>query len=56
LLLIYIPNVLQLRVRALPDTVFQQVFITPGGVIHLRDGANTQYMTGGTAFLLRALQ
>lgn len=34
----------------LPDTAFHQVFITPGGMIHLRDGANTQYVTG-TAFL-----
>ncbi|XP_003570500.2 endoglucanase 8 [Brachypodium distachyon] len=34
----------------LPDTPFHQVFITPGGMIHLRDGANTQYVTG-TAFL-----
>ncbi|RLM59105.1 endoglucanase 8 [Panicum miliaceum] len=30
----------------LPDTAFRQVFITPGGVIHLRDGANSH-----TAFL-----
>ncbi|AQK75432.1 Endoglucanase 15 [Zea mays] len=35
----------------LPDTAFHQVFITPGGVIHLRDGANSQYVTS-TAFLL----
>lgn len=34
----------------LPDTAFHQVFITPGGMIHLRDGANTQYVTS-TAFL-----
>ncbi|KAL6660078.1 hypothetical protein ACP70R_002200 [Stipagrostis hirtigluma subsp. patula] len=34
----------------LPDTAFHQVFITPGGVIHLRDGANSQYVTS-TAFL-----
>ncbi|XP_066332644.1 endoglucanase 8-like [Miscanthus floridulus] len=34
----------------LPDTAFHQVFITPGGVIHLRDGANTQYVTS-TSFL-----
>ncbi|KAF7080762.1 hypothetical protein CFC21_084781 [Triticum aestivum] len=34
----------------LPDTPFHQVFITPGGMIHLRDGANSQYVTG-TAFL-----
>jgi endoglucanase len=34
----------------LPDNPFHQVFITPGGMIHLRDGANSQYVTG-TAFL-----
>ncbi|XP_062221347.1 endoglucanase 8-like [Phragmites australis] len=34
----------------LPDTAFHQVFITPGGVIHLRDGANSQYVTS-TSFL-----
>jgi endoglucanase len=32
---------------------FHQVFITPGGLIHLRDGANTQYVTS-TAFLFVA--
>ncbi|KAK3159264.1 hypothetical protein QOZ80_2AG0147950 [Eleusine coracana subsp. coracana] len=37
----------------LPDTAFHQVFITPGGMIHLRDGANTQYVTS-TAFLFVA--
>ncbi|KAL9680426.1 hypothetical protein QQ045_018305 [Rhodiola kirilowii] len=34
----------------LPESPFHQVFLTPGGLIHLRDGANTQYVTG-TAFL-----
>ncbi|XP_020089954.1 endoglucanase 8 [Ananas comosus] len=34
----------------LPDSPFHQVYISPGGMIHLRDGANTQYVTG-TAFL-----
>jgi endoglucanase len=37
----------------IPDTAFHQVFITPGGLIHLRDGANTQYVTS-TAFLFVA--
>ncbi|XP_042466226.1 endoglucanase 8 [Zingiber officinale] len=35
----------------LPDTAFRQIYISPGGLIHLRDGANTQYVTS-TAFLL----
>ncbi|KAJ3695582.1 hypothetical protein LUZ60_000959 [Juncus effusus] len=34
----------------IPDTPFHQVFITPGGMVNLRDGANSQYVTG-TAFL-----
>jgi len=34
----------------LPDSSDHQVFITPGGLVHLRDGANMQYVTG-TAFL-----
>ncbi|OVA10341.1 Glycoside hydrolase [Macleaya cordata] len=34
----------------LPDSPYHQVFISPGGLIHLRDGANTQYVTS-TAFL-----
>ena len=29
----------------LPDTAFHQVFITLGSVIHLRDGANSLYVT-----------
>ncbi|BAF10211.1 endoglucanase 8 precursor [Oryza sativa Japonica Group] len=37
----------------LPDTPFHQVSITPGGMIHLRDGANSQYVTS-TAFLFVA--
>ncbi|XP_078441609.1 glycosyl hydrolase 9A4 [Wolffia australiana] len=35
----------------LPESPYKQVYISPGGVIHLRDGANTQYVTS-TAFLL----
>ncbi|KAK1288499.1 Endoglucanase 16 [Acorus calamus] len=35
----------------LPDSQFHQIYISPGGLIHLRDGANTQYVTS-TAFLL----
>ncbi|XP_020571354.1 endoglucanase 8 [Phalaenopsis equestris] len=34
----------------IPDSPFRQVYISPGGLIHIRDGANTQYVTG-TAFL-----
>ncbi|KAL0311807.1 UNVERIFIED_CONTAM: Endoglucanase 16 [Sesamum radiatum] len=34
----------------LPDSPYHQVYISPGGLLHLRDGANTQYVTG-TAFL-----
>ncbi|CDP13477.1 unnamed protein product [Coffea canephora] len=34
----------------LPDSPYHQVYFTPGGLIHLRDGANAQYVTG-TAFL-----
>ncbi|KAK9081480.1 hypothetical protein Syun_030804 [Stephania yunnanensis] len=34
----------------LPDSPYHQVYISPGGLIHLRDGANTQYVTS-TAFL-----
>ncbi|CAH2065495.1 unnamed protein product [Thlaspi arvense] len=37
----------------LPDSPYHQVFTTPGGMIHLRDGANTQYVTA-TAFLFSA--
>ncbi|XP_047306648.1 endoglucanase 16 [Impatiens glandulifera] len=33
-----------------PDSPYHQVFMTAGGLIHLRDGANLQYVTG-TAFL-----
>ncbi|MCL7049711.1 hypothetical protein MKW94_030801 [Papaver nudicaule] len=35
----------------LPDSAYHQIYTTPGGLVHLRDGANTQYVTG-TAFLL----
>ncbi|MQL73660.1 hypothetical protein Taro_006009 [Colocasia esculenta] len=35
----------------LPDSPYKQVYISPGGMIHLRDGANTQYVTSA-AFLL----
>ncbi|KHN32163.1 Endoglucanase 16 [Glycine soja] len=34
----------------LPDSPYHQIKLSPGGFIHLRDGANTQYATG-TAFL-----
>ncbi|KAL0394241.1 UNVERIFIED_CONTAM: Endoglucanase 16 [Sesamum latifolium] len=34
----------------LPDSPYHQVYISPGGLLHLRDGANTQYVTG-TSFL-----
>ncbi|XP_015884372.2 endoglucanase 16 [Ziziphus jujuba] len=34
----------------LPDSPYHQIFITRGGMIFMRDGANTQYVTG-TAFL-----
>ncbi|KAK4759310.1 hypothetical protein SAY87_022441 [Trapa incisa] len=34
----------------LPDSPYHQIVLTPGGMIHLRDGANTQYVTG-TALL-----
>ncbi|CAA0822741.1 Endoglucanase 16 [Striga hermonthica] len=30
----------------LPDSPDHQVFISPGGLVHLRDGANSQYVTG----------
>ncbi|XP_057799903.1 endoglucanase 16 [Salvia miltiorrhiza] len=35
----------------LPDSPHHQVYMTPGGMIHLRDGANTQYVTSA-AFLM----
>ncbi|GMH10516.1 hypothetical protein Nepgr_012357 [Nepenthes gracilis] len=34
----------------LPESPYNQIQITPGGLIYLRDGANTQYVTS-TAFL-----
>ncbi|XP_062157543.1 endoglucanase 16 [Alnus glutinosa] len=34
----------------LPDSPYHQIYVSPGGLIHLRDGANTQYVTG-TAML-----
>ncbi|XP_052210176.1 endoglucanase 16 isoform X2 [Diospyros lotus] len=34
----------------LPDSPYHQVYISPGGLVHLRDGANSQYVTG-TALL-----
>lgn len=37
----------------LPDSPYNQIRTTPAGMIHLRDGANTQYVTG-TAFLFSA--
>ncbi|KAJ0029916.1 hypothetical protein Pint_13659 [Pistacia integerrima] len=30
----------------LPESPYHQVYISPGGMLHLRDGANTQYVTG----------
>ncbi|ERN11259.1 hypothetical protein AMTRI_Chr04g242910 [Amborella trichopoda] len=35
----------------LPDSPYSQIYISPGGLIHIRDGANTQYVTS-TAYLL----
>ncbi|KAL0016640.1 hypothetical protein SO802_003709 [Lithocarpus litseifolius] len=35
----------------LPDSPYHQIYISPGGLVHLRDGANAQYVTG-TALLL----
>ncbi|KAL1552296.1 cellulase [Salvia divinorum] len=35
----------------LPESPNHQVFITPGGMIHLRDGANSQYVTSA-AYLM----
>lgn len=29
-----------------PQSPYSQITLTPGGLIHLRDGANTQYVTG----------
>ncbi|KAF8393624.1 hypothetical protein HHK36_021869 [Tetracentron sinense] len=34
----------------LPDSPYHQIYISPGGLIHMRDGANTQYVTSA-AFL-----
>ncbi|KAL7001843.1 cellulase [Sarracenia purpurea var. burkii] len=34
----------------LPDSPYHQVYFSPGGLLYLRDGANTQYVTGA-AFL-----
>ncbi|KAK2989430.1 hypothetical protein RJ640_018748 [Escallonia rubra] len=34
----------------LPASPYHQVYMSPGGLVHLRDGANAQYVTG-TAFL-----
>ncbi|XP_062098684.1 endoglucanase 16 [Humulus lupulus] len=34
----------------LPESPYHQVYISPGGAVHMRDGANTQYITG-TALL-----
>ncbi|XP_030530549.1 endoglucanase 16 [Rhodamnia argentea] len=34
----------------LPDSPYHQVYLTPGGMLYLRSGANTQYVTG-TSFL-----
>ncbi|KAJ7958417.1 Endoglucanase [Quillaja saponaria] len=32
----------------LPESPYHQIYVTPGGMIHLRDGANSQYVTGTT--------
>ncbi|KAK0570662.1 hypothetical protein LWI29_004608 [Acer saccharum] len=37
----------------LPQSPYHQIYTTPGGMVHLRDGANTQYVTG-TAMLFTA--
>ncbi|CAK9313210.1 unnamed protein product [Citrullus colocynthis] len=37
----------------LPNSPYHQIYISPGGMVHLRDGANTQYVAG-TAFLFSA--
>ncbi|XP_022131779.1 endoglucanase 16 [Momordica charantia] len=37
----------------LPNSPYHQIYVSPGGMIHMRDGANTQYVTG-TAFLFSA--
>lgn len=34
----------------LPESPYHQINMSPGGLIHMRDGANTQYVTGA-AFL-----
>lgn len=34
----------------LPESPYHQIYVSPGGMIYLRDGANTQYVTGN-AFL-----
>uniref|UniRef100_A0A803NFR4 cellulase n=1 Tax=Cannabis sativa TaxID=3483 RepID=A0A803NFR4_CANSA len=34
----------------LPQSPYHQVYLSPGGAVHMRDGANTQYITG-TALL-----
>ncbi|XP_076940647.1 endoglucanase 16-like [Bidens hawaiensis] len=36
--------------NVLPESPYHQAFITPGGLVHFRDGANAQYVTS-TAFL-----
>ncbi|KAM7275282.1 hypothetical protein ACFE04_017148 [Oxalis oulophora] len=35
----------------LPDSPYHQIYVSPGGFVHLRDGANTQYGTS-TAMVL----
>ncbi|XP_022933062.1 endoglucanase 16-like [Cucurbita moschata] len=37
----------------LPNSPYHQIYLSPGGMVHMRDGANTQYVTG-TAFLFSA--
>ncbi|XP_042486014.1 endoglucanase 16-like [Macadamia integrifolia] len=35
----------------IPESPYKQVFITPGGLVHMRDGANTQYVTSNALLL-----
>ncbi|XP_023537900.1 endoglucanase 16-like [Cucurbita pepo subsp. pepo] len=37
----------------LPTSPYHQIYVSPGGMVHMRDGANTQYVTG-TAFVFSA--
>lgn len=37
----------------LPSSPYHQIYVSPGGMVHMRDGANTQYVAG-TAYLFSA--